>query len=355
MIIFESAKFTLHSDQLIFAVFSIFAALVLIYLSRNLLKRKSLRKIFGPRHLKTMMNFSFALFAFFGIYGAFESLGLNFGNFLNKTILSTPKVKIFIYHVVVLYVIIVGTKILIYITEASVNRRVHNNALEKGKAKNIYQILKYFIYTIAIAFFVESLGFNITILIASLSALLIGLGLGIQHIFNDMVSGFIILFDRSVKIGDIVEIDGNLIGEVTKINLRTSQIITRDDVEVIIPNSKFTSENVTNWTHNSIRTRFNIQIGVAYGSDVRLVEKLLIDAAKENDLVCTEPEPMVHFIDFGDSALIFKLLFYSENNFRIEKLKSDLRFSIDKRFRENNIKIPFPQRELHINESRQTI
>ena len=181
-----------------------------------------------------------------------------------------------------------------------------------------------------------------------MSALLIGLGLGIQHIFNDLVSGFIILFDRSIKIGDVVEIENELVGQVVKINLRTCMVITRDDVEVIIPNSKFTTENVTNWTHNSIRTRFNIDVGVAYGSDVKLVEKLLLQAAKENKLVTKENPPIVHFIDFGESSLDFKIYFYSEDNFRIEKIKSDLRFAIDKKFRENKVTIPFPQRDLHL-------
>ncbi len=244
--------------------------------------------------------------------------------------------------------IIVGTRVLIYIIEAYVNRKPASSQIERGKSRSIYLIVKYFIYIIAISLFIESLGFNITILIASLSALLIGLGLGIQHIFNDLISGFIILFDRSIKIGDVVEIKDELVGKVAKINLRTSIVITRDDVEVIIPNSKFTGENITNWTHNSAMSRFNIVIGVAYGSDVRLVESLLIQAAKSHELISLKTAPpTVHFVNFGDSSLDFRLMFYSEDNFRIERIKSDLRFEIDKLFRENNISIPFPQTDVH--------
>ena len=295
-----------------------------------------------------MLVFFNVLFGFLSFYTALEALGLKFKEFLQGTIINTPNIKIYFYHFFVFYIIIVGTKVLTHIVEASVNRKTHATLLAKGKAQSIYQILKYVIYVIAITLFIESLGFNITIFIASLSALFIGLGLGIQNIFNDIVSGFIILLDRSIKIGDIVEIDETLVGRVIKINLRTSMIITRNDVEVIIPNSKFTNDNVTNWTHNSTRTRFSINVGVAYGSDVQLVEKLLEETINENDMVDKKMPPEVHFVDFGESSLDFVIYFYSNNNFRIERLKSDLRFSIDQKFRDNNVTIPFPQRDVHM-------
>jgi small-conductance mechanosensitive channel len=347
MILIETAKFILTVNQVVLATTSLLAGVLIIFFFRTFLRRKRIRALFGIKHSKTMLNFVYIVFGFFALYACLEALGLDFKGFLSKTIVSTPKIKVFFYHIFVFYLIVTGTKVLIYIIEGYVNRKPASSHIEKGKSESIYQIIKYFIYVIAIALFVESLGFNITILIASFSALLIGLGLGIQHIFNDFVSGFIILFDRSIKIGDVVEIDETLVGQVMKINLRTSMIITRDDVEVIIPNGKFTTENVTNWTHNSIITRFNIVVGVAYGSDVRLVENILIEAAKGNKFIVKKPNPIVHFINFGDSSLDFKLLFYSEDNFRIEKIKSDLRFVIDQKFRDNNVTIPFPQRDVH--------
>ena len=294
------------------------------------------------------MNFIFIVVTFFCLYASLEALGVNFKVFINKAILSTPKIKIFVYHIFVFYLILVGTKVVIILIEASVNKREHANAIEKGKAQSIYQIVKYIVYVIAITLFIDSLGFNITILIASLSALLIGLGLGIQHIFNDVISGFIILFDRVIKVGDVVELNNGLIGQVSKIGLRTSHIITRADVEVIIPNGRFTVENIINWTHNSTTTRFSVDVGVAYGSDVRLVEKLLVIAATTNETVCKDPLPHVQFIDFGESSLNFRLFFFSEDNFRVERVKSEIRFEIDRLFRENKVSIPFPQRDLHI-------
>ncbi|MDD2634910.1 MAG: mechanosensitive ion channel [Bacteroidales bacterium] len=349
MVLIETAKYTLTVNQLILAITSLLAGTIIIIFFRVLLRRKKIRNLLGIKSTKKILNFIYIIFTFFSIYACLISLGIDFKSFLNKPIVSTPKITIFYYHILVFYLIIAGTRVLIYIIEAYVNRKPSASQIEKGRTRSIYLIIKYLIYTIAISLFIESLGFNITILIASLSALLVGLGLGIQHIFNDFISGFIILFDRSIKVGDVVEIKNELVGKVAKINLRTSIVITRDDVEVIIPNSKFTGENVTNWTHNSVMSRFSIIIGVAYGSDVRLVEKLLIQAAKSHELISlnTAP-PTVHFVNFGDSSLDFKLMFYSEDNFRTEKIKSDLRFEIDRLFREHNIAIPFPQRDVHI-------
>lgn len=348
MVLIETAKFSLTVNQVVLAFVSLLAGVIIILFLRTFLRRKRIRNLFGLKHTKSILNFIYIVFSFFSVYACFEALGVDFRGFIHKTIIASPNINIYVYHIFVFYLILKGTQVIIYIIEAYANRKPAVSQLEKGKSENIYLIVKYFIYVIAITLFVESLGFNITILIASMSALLIGLGLGIQHLFNDFVSGFIILFDRSIKIGDVVEIENQLVGRVVKINLRTSMIITRDDVEVIIPNSKFTTENVTNWTHNSIISRFSINVGVAYGSDVELVEKLLGEAAQENALIVKKPTPIVHFVDFGDSSLDFKLYFYSEDNFRIEKIKSDLRFAIDNKFRNNNVTIPFPQRDVHM-------
>jgi small-conductance mechanosensitive channel len=185
-------------------------------------------------------------------------------------------------------------------------------------------------------------------LIASISALLVGIGLGIQHFFNDVISGMVMLFDHSIKINDTVEIDNSLIGRVLKINLRTSEILTRENIIMIIPNSHFTTERVINWTHNAKLTRFTVSVGVAYGSDVRLVEKLLVEAAMEHPEVSKEPKPFALFSNFGDSSLDFDLKFWSEHTFLIEPIKSDLRFAIDQKFRDNNVTIPFPQQDVYI-------
>lgn len=139
-----------------------------------------------------------------------------------------------------------------------------------------------------------------------------------------------------------------MVGRVKDIGVRTTKVVERDNIILIIPNSKFTSDNVINWSHMDQKSRFNVAVGVAYGSDVRLVEKVLLECANECNEVVKNPHPFVRFEDFGDSSLDFKLFFWSSNSFFVEQTKSKLRFAIDQKFRENGVTIPFPQRDLHI-------
>ena len=133
-----------------------------------------------------------------------------------------------------------------------------------------------------------------------------------------------------------------------KITLRNTTLITRDDYVIIMPNKKFITENVTNWSHHNNIMRFSVNVGVAYGSDTKLISKLLMNCLEEHSLISKQRKGFVAFKDFGDSALVFELYFWTTEIFRIEILKSDLRFMIDKTFRENNITIPFPQRDVHL-------
>lgn len=185
-------------------------------------------------------------------------------------------------------------------------------------------------------------------MLAGSAALLVGLGFGIQQIFNDLVSGIILLFEGNLKVGEIIQLENDIVGKVTMIGLRTSKIRTRDDITMIIPNSKFISDKVINWSQDQSTTRFQVEVGVAYGSDVELVTRLLLESAKENQAVETKPEPFVRFSDFGESSLNFQLLFWTNESFRCENVKSKLRYTIDRKFRENNVQIPFPQRDVHL-------
>lgn len=222
-----------------------------------------------------------------------------------------------------------------------------NNHIEEYKKYSLYRLLAYFIWTLGIVIGLEAAGISVTILLAGSAALLVGVGLGLQQTFNDLVSGLILLFEGSIKLNDVVVVDGQY-GQIIEIGLRTSKIETRDNIIMIIPNSKFITENVTNWSYNNKITRFHVNVSVAYGSDLELVKSLLIEVAKDNPDVLHDPKPMVEFNNFGDSGLIFNLFFWTENAFESRIIQSNLRFKIDKIFRENNITIPFPQRDLHI-------
>ncbi|MEN0005975.1 MAG: mechanosensitive ion channel domain-containing protein [Bacteroidota bacterium] len=214
-----------------------------------------------------------------------------------------------------------------------------------GSQYSINQLLQYFVYVIAILMALEVMGFSLTVLWGGAAALLVGVGLGLQQTFNDLISGIILLFERTVEVGDFVQIEG-LIGIVKRIGLRTSVVETRENISVVVPNSKLIVDNVVNWSHYDNKARFQVDVGVAYGSDTQLVKDVLLEVAKSFDPILKYPAPFVRFSNFGDSALDFQLHFWSKNFSHIEDLKSDLRFEIDRRFREENIAIPFPQRDV---------
>lgn len=219
------------------------------------------------------------------------------------------------------------------------------NRVNIGSQFAINQLLKYFVYVIAALVILETLGVKLTVLWGGAAALLVGIGLGLQQTFNDLISGIILLFERTVEVGDFVEIEG-LVGMVKQIGLRTSLVETRENITVVVPNSKLIVEKVINWSHYDNKARFVISVGVAYGSDTDKVKRILVGIAKENGFVLKHPSPFVRFVNFGDSALDFELHFWSQEFVRIEDIKSDMRFEIDRLFREESVEIPFPQRDV---------
>lgn len=264
-------------------------------------------------------------------------------------LVRTENFNITIYNLVATILILIITRILIGIIHKVFKRKIYpNKNIELGKSHSIYQLIKYILWTIAIVLGLETIGIKITFLLAGSAALLVGLGLGLQQIFRDIVSGFFLLFEGNLKINDIVEL-GNEIGRVKEIGFRTTKIESRDNIILIIPNSKFIDGKVINWSHIQKRTRFHVDVGVAYGSNVQLVKKVLIQCASDHPDVTKTPTPFVRFNDFGNSSLDFQIYFWTDRSFEVENIKSDLRFAIDKKFRENKIRIPFPQHDVYIN------
>ncbi len=219
------------------------------------------------------------------------------------------------------------------------------NDVNIGSQYAINQLIKYVLYTVSILIALQTIGIQMTLIWGGAAALLVGIGLGLQQTFNDFFSGLVLLFERSVEVGDVVDI-GGLVGTVRRIGLRSSHIQTRNNITVIVPNSKLVVENVVNWSHSDDRARFHVGVGVAYGSDTELVKNLLIECAQTNEKILNFPRPFVRFIDFGNSSLDFEIHFWTNEFIRIEDLKSDLRFAIDQAFREHEVTIPFPQRDV---------
>jgi small-conductance mechanosensitive channel len=267
---------------------------------------------------------------------------------LEFSIIQTENFNLTVYHLFLSIIIIISTYVLLRIIRRILRRFEKRERLDVGTGHAIFQIIKYLLWIIAISLTLDTIGIKITFLLAGSAALLVGLGLGLQQIFQDFISGLALIVEGSLKAGDIVQTSDGEVGRVKEINMRTSKIETRDNIILIVPNSKLINEIVINWSHLEKKTRFKVDVGVAYGSDIELVKKVLLECTDSNTSISSNPVPVVRFINFGDSSLQFQLLFWSTNTFRIEDVKSDLRFMIDKAFREKNIRIPFPQRDVHL-------
>ena len=268
-------------------------------------------------------------------------------NILDFELLSYGKHQLKVDMLVLILAIIVITKFILWLIKKALYRSNKNKKLDLGTTFAIFQIIRYMVWIIAIGLLLETIGVKVTLLIAGSAALLVGVGLGLQQTFNDVISGIILLTERSIKIGDVLEIDGDIV-MIQTIGLRTSKGLNRDDISIIIPNSLITTSKVINWSHQSKKTRFRIDVGVAYGSDVDLVIKILEESAFEHPEVSDRQLVEGRLVNFGNSSLDFQLLFFSKNIFRISKAKSDIRRIITRKFNENNITIPFPQMDLHV-------
>mgnify|MGYP003637854565 CR=1 FL=1 len=271
---------------------------------------------------------------------------------LEFNIISIAKYHLSIYNLILLVFIVFITRFLVSFLERTFRERVSNKKwITEGKQNAIIQIGKYIIYIIAILLATKTVGVNITPILIGSSALFVGLGFGLQDAFRDFISGLILLFEGDVVVGDIIEFENGLVAVVKKIKLRTSKVRTRDGISILVPNSELINNRVINWSNSNILTRFNVEVGVSYGSDVRLVEKLLLEAATDDPSVSQRAKPFVRFADFGDSSLDFEVHFWTEEVWKIETTKSRIRFAIDEKFRTNNITIPFPQRDVHFKSS----
>ena len=230
-----------------------------------------------------------------------------------------------------------------------VRRFITRNMPDNDKVKfvSVFSYIRWAVFITIFLIAMDAFGVNVTAVFAASAVLLIGVGLALQTLFQDIISGVFILVDQSVHVGDIIELEGK-VGRVLDIRLRTTRAVTIDNKVLVIPNHLYLTNILFNWTENGTETRESVTVGVSYGSDVELVKRLLLEATIGQDLILKNPEPKVLFTDFADSSLNFKLIFSLNDSFETRFVQSDLRFAIDKNFRENGITIPFPQRDIHI-------
>jgi small-conductance mechanosensitive channel len=273
-----------------------------------------------------------------------------FKEFLNYNLYPYDgDVKITVMAILILIAVLFLTQMILRFIRIAVTRRLDKEG--KARFKTVFTFLKYFIFSIVLIMSLDATGVQVTALLAASTALFVGLGLGMQKLFQDIISGIFILVDRTVTVNDVIEIDKK-VGKITQVGLRTTKAITQDEKILVIPNHKFLSEILYNWTQNDVMTRESIDVGVAYGTDVDLVQALLLGIAMEDPAILNEPKPTIFFEDFGDSALKFKFHFYIGDSFHLPEVQSRLRYKIYQTFNENNIAIPFPQRDVHVYNSK---
>ena len=226
----------------------------------------------------------------------------------------------------------------------SVYRR---RGIEVGLQYALNRLLHYVVIALGVFLALDNLGVSVTALAGLGAILAVGIGFGLQNIAQNFVSGVILLLERPVKKGDFVEV-GGVRGSVREIHARATVVTTLNNVDIIVPNGQFITEQVVNQTYDNRRVRLGIEVGVAYGSDTEVVRSTLLRVADEHPDVIAEPPPTVLFTEFGDSSLNFQLLTWIAEPLAAPRISSELQFAIDSAFRESEIEIPFPQRDIHL-------
>ncbi|MBT8284162.1 MAG: mechanosensitive ion channel [Flavobacteriaceae bacterium] len=267
-----------------------------------------------------------------------------FNDFLSYQIIESESIHITVGTFLSIVIAIVVVTYLLRIVHNLVVKKLPVS--DKNKFVSIFSFLKYLFYILVISVILHSSGVNLTVLLTASAALFVGLGFALQTLFQDIISGVMMILDQSIHVGDIIEVEGK-VGRVFEIRLRSTRALTRDDKVLIIPNHIFLTNTIYNYTQNHNTTRESLVVGVAYGSDVQLVTKILEEIAMDQMGVLKNPPPFVQFDDFGDSALVFSLNFFIEDGFRVPRMRSEMRYKIDDQFRKKGVTIPFPQRDVH--------
>jgi small-conductance mechanosensitive channel len=255
--------------------------------------------------------------------------------------------------VVALFMLIIGLVFVKRIVLMVARRLLFRSHLKETTAAAGEKIINYFTVLLIVLFALRVVNIPLTIFTFLGGAIAIGVGFGAQNLINNFISGFIIMAEQPIKIGDLIDIEGNF-AMVEEIGARCTRIRTSGNVQILVPNSSFLEKNIVNWTHSDKEVRGKVTVGVIYGSPVRDVERIMLEVAAEHKKVKKRPEPFVLFNDFGDNALIFDLYFWINMSRIMDRriIESDIRFHLDQRFREAEIVVAFPQRDLHLDTQR---
>lgn len=271
-----------------------------------------------------------------------------------RDMLGVPLIKLGSSHLTIwtlLYLVVLVALLFLFsgrLRTWIVEQLLTKTRMETGARQAVGSIIRYTVIAIGFVIILQTAGIDLTALNVLAGAVGIGLGFGLQNIVSNFISGLIILFERPIKVGDRIVV-GNVEGDVVQISGRSTEVVTNDNISIIVPNSKFITENVINWSHTDRKVRFRVPVTVAYGSDVQAVTQLLLDIAAANPDVLKDPAPGVRLMEFGDSGLCLELRVWSTSLIhRRGLLTSSLNVAIYASFRDHGIEIPYPRRDIHI-------
>ena len=250
---------------------------------------------------------------------------------------------IFVFLFILLVIIILSR----LIARKLVERILIRLQIEEGTRYTFRRIVELTFILIGAIIAFQSIGINLSGLAVIFGLLSVGIGFGLQNITSNFVAGLILLFERPIKVGDRVTV-GGVEGDVMDINIRSTTVRSLNNIDIIVPNSEFVSAQVVNWSHGDRKIRLDIEVGVSYQSDLDTVLRSLREVALENPEILRDPEPDVHLREFGDSSWNMKLRVWIDNPKRHPVVRSDINCAIVRKFRENGVEIPFPQRDLHL-------
>jgi small-conductance mechanosensitive channel len=350
---FYNPRFDLFGRQISLAGVTAFVGCILLALIiSSVLQSAIIRRLLSRLGLdKRWMGLAMSTLGF-AAFVALIFVGIRLAGIPIPVEAKIPGIGLTAIQIINLLVLVV---LVIWLSSASkrflFNRFLSRSGMDRALQFALAQIVGYIVLVTGILVAVQNVGINLSTLAVFAGALGVGLGLGLQDIASNFISGLVILAERPIKIGDRVEVDG-VAGQVSSIRTRSTTVITNDNISMIVPNSKFIENTITNWSHGDPKVRFRIPVGVAYGTDTDLLRTLLIKIAREHPGSLADPEPTVFFDGFGESSLNFELVVWSEEmSYRPRRFRSDLNFSIERALREAGIEIPFPQRDIHIRDA----
>ncbi len=269
--------------------------------------------------------------------------------FLNTTI-ELGSFELSFRSILLFFSVIAAAQVVIWSVRYLLRKFLRNTNFEEGTRFMVMRLVRTVVYFLVIVVALDTAGIDLTVFWASSAALLVGVGIGLQNFFNDVVSGFVLLFEGGVRVGDELEVDGMMV-RVERIDLRSTRVITRFGNLIVIPNGLISGQTVRNFTQGENATLIQLDVGVAYGSEVERVKAILLEAANAEEEVVKKAQTAVLFNDFGESSLQFTVYFWIEKPFMRKLISSNIRFRIDETFRVNGIRIPFPQRDVHVHQA----